>query len=72
MEDELAADDSTDTVDLKITPSASTALILNNNVLGSWDGFSETLSRLFVDHSQHLCWLDLALNDIRTIDQVQF
>lgn len=70
LEDELAADDSTDTVDLQIPLSTSTALRLNNNGLTMWEGFSETLRRLFVDHTAHLCWLDLAFNDIRTIDAV--
>ena len=72
LEDELAADDSTDTVDLQITPSSSTALLLNNNGLTLWEGFSDALSRLFVDHSSHLCWLDLAINEIRTIDAVSY
>jgi Leucine-rich repeat (LRR) protein len=67
-EDELAADDSTETVDLDITASTSRALLLNNNRVGFWDEFSETLRRLFVDHTSHLCWLDLALNELRTID----
>ena len=70
LEDELAADDSTDTVDLKIPPSTSTALRLNNNMLSHWEGFGETLSRLFVSHAAHLHWVDLAFNEIRTIDEV--
>ena len=70
LEDELAADDSTDTVDLHVPPSTSTALRLNNNGLSTWEGISDTLRRLFVDHTTHLCWLDLAFNDIRTIDVV--
>ena len=70
LEDELAADDSTDTVDLKIPLSTSTALRLNNNMLSSWDGFGDTMTRLFVEPAAHLCWLDLAFNDIRAIDEV--
>ena len=70
LEDELAADDSTDTMDLKITPSTSTALRLNNNMLNRWEGFSETVGRLFVQHTEHLCWLDLSFNELRTIDDV--
>ena len=70
LEDELAADDSTDTMDLKIMPSTSTALRLNNNMLNSWEGFSETVGKLFVQHTEHLCWLDLSFNELRTIDDV--
>ena len=70
LEDELAADDSTDTVDLKIPQSSSTALRLNNNMLSYWEGFRDTVSRLFVSHSTHLHWLDLAFNEIKTIDEV--
>ena len=70
LEDELAADDSTDTVDLKIPQSSSTALRLNNNMLSQWEGFGDTMSRLFVSHPTHLHWLDLAFNEIKTIDEV--
>ena len=70
LEDELAADDSTDTIDLKVTQSLGSGLRLNNNMLSDWEGFSDTVSRLFVDHRTHLRWLDLSFNDMTTIDAV--
>ncbi|XP_011404021.1 PREDICTED: leucine-rich repeat-containing protein 51-like [Amphimedon queenslandica] len=47
----------------------ATALRVNNNMLASWEGFIETLDQMIIEPHQHLQWLDLSFNDLKTIDE---
>lgn len=55
---------------VSIEKSTTTALKLNNNLLGQWDDFSSTMHQLFVDPALTLAWIDLSFNELRTIDEV--
>ena len=70
LEEELAGDVVGSEVSLDGPHSTATALRVNNNMLGDWEGFSETMAKLFLEPTTHLAWLDLAFNDLKTIDSV--
>ena len=70
LEEELAGDLGDSEVSLDGPHSTATALRVNNNMLADWDGFSETMVKLFLEPASHLAWLDLAFNDLKTIDCV--
>lgn len=46
------------------------ALRLNNNMLGSWEGFLEILDLMIIEPYNNLQWLDFSFNDLKTIDEV--
>lgn len=48
----------------------ATALRLNNNMLGSWEGFLEILDLMIIEPYNNLQWLDFSFNDLKTIDEV--
>lgn len=64
----MAGDLGDSEVSLEGPRSTATALRLNNNMLGDWYGFSKTMVKLFLEPARHLAWLDLAFNDLKTID----
>lgn len=66
----MAGDLGDSEVSLEGPRSTATALRLNNNMLGDWYGFSKTMVKLFLEPARHLAWLDLAFNDLKTIDSV--
>jgi Leucine-rich repeat (LRR) protein len=65
---DLAEEEVMDGSTFTLIKSESTALRVNNNMLSNWDGFVDTITALFVDHSSHLQWLDLSFNDLKIID----
>jgi hypothetical protein len=54
-----------------IERSTTTAIKLNNNLIGHWDDFSSTMHQLFVDPALTLSWIDLSFNELRTINDVR-
>jgi len=55
---------------LIITQSDAEVVRLNNNMLSSWDGFSDTFHTLLLS-PQQLSWIDLSFNDLRSIHSVR-
>ena len=54
---------------LIITQSDAEVVRLNNNMLSSWDGFSDTFHTLLLSPLQ-LSWIDLSFNDLKSIHAV--
>ena len=61
--------DEVESVDMEREKYPVNAIKLNNNMLVSWDGFTEVLTQLCTAPLQ-IAWIDLSFNDLRNIPLV--